>query len=222
MPRGIDFDDADYGFKEEDKPSQKVRSSTPAPHRHADPLQKKNEKVLQDLVSKCNNAQFATIAEAIDELDEPRLKPVRPYKSYDGQLTLGDPDDPKHPTPMTINVERYFKTKLARPITASSVILSTGKDGSSQAQPAQDEDAMEGVESTADYAAVKHARTYKINDPDAPGGKKDVEFEELAKGYEYGRTAVHISESEWNITKLETTKSFTILGFIPAEKASDL
>lgn len=73
---------------------------------------------------------------------------------------------------------------------------------------------MEGVE----FAAVKQARTYKVGDQKAPGGKRDVEFESLAKGYEYGRTAVHISESEHNITKLETTKEFTILGFIEQKK----
>jgi ATP-dependent DNA helicase 2 subunit 2 len=73
---------------------------------------------------------------------------------------------------------------------------------------------MDGVE----FSGLQQARTYKVNDPDAPGGKKDVAFESLAKGYEYGRTAVHISESEFNITKLETIKEFTILGFIEQRK----
>jgi ATP-dependent DNA helicase 2 subunit 2 len=73
---------------------------------------------------------------------------------------------------------------------------------------------MEGVE----FSAVRQARSYKVNDPDAPGGKRDVEFEDLAKGFEYGRTAVHISESEHNITKIETQKSFSIVGFIPCSK----
>ncbi|KAM0334294.1 hypothetical protein ACHAQA_001317 [Verticillium albo-atrum] len=195
---GVDFDDAEYGFKEEDKPSLKA----------------KNERLLKDLVSKCKDAQFATIAEAIDELETPRLKPVRPYKSYDGPLTLGDVNDPKHPSPMVINVERYFKTKLARPPPASTVVLKT-EPGASQ-PPEGDE--MEGVEPSVNFGAIRQARSYKVNDPDAPGGKRDVEFDTLAKGYEYGRTAVHISESEWNMTKLESTKGFEIVGFIPSDK----
>ncbi|KAK2050363.1 Ku70/Ku80 N-terminal alpha/beta domain-containing protein [Colletotrichum somersetense] len=204
---GVDFDDADYGFKEEDKPS----------------LKKKNEEILKELVSKCDNAQFATIAEAIDELDTPRLKPVRPYKTYDGPLTLGLADPPPElkipPTPVIINVERYFKTKQAKPPTASTVVVSAAGQGTaSQLTQATHGDPMEGVESTADFAAVRSARTYKVNDPNAPGGKRDVEFESLAKGYEYGRTAVAISESEWNVTRLETVKSFSIIGFIPCEK----
>lgn len=77
---------------------------------------------------------------------------------------------------------------------------------------------MEGVE----FTGVKQARSYKVKDPDAPGGKRDVEFDALAKGYQYGRTAVPISESEHNITKLESQKSFTILGFIDSSKVSKL
>ncbi|KAI1772362.1 ATP-dependent DNA helicase II subunit 2 [Hypoxylon cercidicola] len=187
---GVDFDDADFGFKEEDKSPQKVM----------------NEKLLKELVDKCDGL-YGTMAEAIAELEIPRLKPVRPYKTYDGLLTLGNPEI--HPDAMSIGVERYFKTHKATVPPASRVVLSS--------QAAED-DEMEGVEPTGAFAAVKNARTYKVNDPEAPGGKRDVEFESLAKGYEYGRTAVHISESEYNITKIETTKSFTILGFIHQER----
>ncbi|KAG8416477.1 ATP-dependent DNA helicase yku80 [Metarhizium acridum] len=150
------------------------------------------------------------MAEAIDELDTPRVKSVKPYKTYDGALTLGDPE--KFPAAMNINVERYFKTHLARPLTASTVVVKS--EQATQSTQTVEDDAMDGIE----FSAVKQARTYKVNDPDAPGGKRDVEFESLAKGYEYGRTAVHISESEHNITKLETEKSFSIVGFIPWSK----
>lgn len=117
---------------------------------------------------------------------------------------------------MSINVERYFKTHLARPAAASTVVVKSEQGVGSQSTQTLDDDAMEGVE----FSAVKQARAYKVNDPDAPGGKRDVEFETLAKGFEYGRTAVHISESEHNITKLETLKSFAIVGFIPRDKVS--
>ncbi|KAF4470922.1 ATP-dependent DNA helicase 2 subunit 2 [Fusarium albosuccineum] len=193
---GVDFDDPEYGFKEEDKPNIKAG----------------NEKALRSLVEDCQDGVFATIAEAIDELDTPRLKAVKPYKTYDGALTLGDPD--KFPAAMSINVERYFKTHLARPLTASTVVVKSEGGGASQSAEPVDGDDMEGVE----FSAVRQARSYKVNDPDAPGGKRDVEFDDLAKGFEYGRTAVHISESEHNITKIETQKSFSIVGFIPCSK----
>lgn len=171
--------------------------------------QEDNEKALKALADDCKDGVFANIAEAIDELDTPRTKGVKPYKTYDGALTLGDPET--FPAAMSINVERYFKTHLARPLTASTVVVKS-EDGEATQQTQDDE--MEGIE----FLAVKQARSYKVNDPDAPGGKRDVEFDDLAKGYEYGRTAVHISESEHNITKIDTQKSFSIIGFIPCAK----
>lgn len=113
---------------------------------------------------------------------------------------------------MRIDVDRYFRTKTAKPVSATSIV----------AQPSTSEQSshtlQEGPDSQGELSLVRNARTYKVNDESAPGGKKDVEREELAKGYEYGRTAVHISESDENVTKLETFSSFEVVGFIPSDK----
>ncbi|KAI0168260.1 SPOC like C-terminal domain-containing protein [Pestalotiopsis sp. NC0098] len=199
---GVDFDDAEFGFKEEDKTEQK----------------RANESLLKSLVDAVGEdlGTFGTIAEAVDELDMPRLKQTKPYKTYDGDLVLGDPK--VDPRALRIHVERYFKTKRAAPPSASTVTHSN--NGGTQSTQTLDDDEMEGVESSngGEFTAVKMARSYRINDPDGPGGKRDVDFESLAKGYAYGQTAVHISESDFNITKLETVKSFSILGFIQQDK----
>ncbi|KAH6654350.1 SPOC like C-terminal domain-containing protein [Truncatella angustata] len=199
---GIDFDDAEYGFKEEDKTEQKAA----------------NEALLKSLVDAVGEdlGTFGTIVEAVDELDAPRLKQTRPYKSYDGPLTLGDPE--VDPRALSIHIERYFKTKRAPPPSASNVVFKAHHG--SQSTQTLENDEMEGLEygGGSDFAAVKNARAYRVNDPKGPGGKRDVEFESLAKGYEYGRTAVHISEAEFNITKLESKKSFSIVGFIQQDK----
>ncbi|KAI0481098.1 Ku70/Ku80 N-terminal alpha/beta domain-containing protein [Xylariaceae sp. FL0804] len=192
---GVDFDDAEFGVKEEDKSATKSES----------------EKLLRKLVEECDGI-CGTMAEAVAELDTPRLHSVKPYKSYDGPLTLGNPE--VHGGAMSIGVERYFKTHKATIPPASRVVMKSETPNGGPSDP----DAMEGVESTPGLAAVKDARTYKVNDPKAPGGKRDVERESLAKGYAYGSTAVHISESEQNITKLETKKCFDIVGFIPQDK----
>ncbi|KAI1331123.1 Ku70/Ku80 N-terminal alpha/beta domain-containing protein [Xylariaceae sp. FL0255] len=195
---GVDFDDADFGYKQEDKPD----------------LKKRNEALLRELADKCDGV-FGTMAEAIAELDIPRIKSTRPYKTYDGHLTIGNPD--QHPDAMSISIERYFKTHKAAPASATRVVQ--GANGEvSRAADAENGDAMQGVERSSGFVAVKDARTYKINDPAAPGGKRDVDRSDLAKGYEYGSTAVHISESEFNITKIETTKSFSIVGFVLQDK----
>ena len=73
-----------------------------------------------------------------------------------------------------------------------------------------------------DLTSVKSTRTYRVNDPTAPGGRRDVDREVLARGYEYGSTAVPISESEENVTNFETKQSFSIIGFIPSDKVCQL
>ncbi|KAI0202225.1 Ku70/Ku80 N-terminal alpha/beta domain-containing protein [Astrocystis sublimbata] len=197
---GIDFDDAEFGFKEEDKSS----------------IKEQNEGLLRDLVEKCDGL-YGTMAEAVAELETPRIKTVKPYKTYDGLLTLGDPN--VHEDAMAINVERYFKTHKAAVPPASRVVMNASSSGDvAEAADGHGNDEMQGVGPTPSFSAVKDARTYKVNDPDNPGGKRDVDLAELAKGYEYGRTAVHISESEFNITKIETMEGFSIVGFIYQEK----
>lgn len=154
------------------------------------------------------------MAQAVEELAIPRIKPVRPFKAYDGALTLGDPD--KYSSALSIHVERYFKTKRAMPPAASTVVVNPERAGPSQPETFDEDTEMGGAE----FSGVKHMRTYRVNDPDAPGGKRDVDFEDLAKGYQYGRTVVPFSESDLPVTKLETKKSFTILGFIPFSSVS--
>lgn len=66
--------------------------------------------------------------------------------------------------------------------------------------------------------SVHNERNYYIDNPDADKGREDVSREDLAKGYMYGRTAVPLAESDENVTKLETTQGFDILGFIPWDK----
>jgi ATP-dependent DNA helicase 2 subunit 2 len=69
-----------------------------------------------------------------------------------------------------------------------------------------------------DLSAVRNQRVYQVDDQEEPGMKKNVELDELERGYEYGRTAVHISESDMNVVKLETTQSLSLVGFVKAEE----
>lgn len=179
---GVDFDDLEYGVKEEDKPD----------------LKRKNEKILKKLVD-LSGGTLGTMQEAIDELSRPQIKPVRPTPTFKGHLRLGNPEN--FDTALCIDVERYFKTSIRRPPTASSFVL--------RPSAASDEDET--------LANVHNMYKYKIKDEEAEGGFTTIPREELAKGYEYGRTAVAISESEQNITKLETDMAYDILGFLPVE-----
>ena len=85
---GVDFDDPEYGSKEEDKP----------------PAKAENEKVFRELVAKAGGT-FGTLQEAIDELATPRVKAVRPVTTFKGELCLGNAD--QYETAITISIERY-------------------------------------------------------------------------------------------------------------------
>lgn len=170
---------------------------------------------MRGLADKCEKSIFGTAAEAIQDLSIPRVKDYRPYATFKGQLTLGDPE--KYDTAMCIDIERYFRTKVAKAPSASSYVVAEVAGGD------EGDVKMEDISAQGDaLTAVKNARTYKIVDESAPGGKRDVDRDDLAQGYEYGRTAVAIAESDQNITKLETVTSFSIVGFIPAERVSSI
>lgn len=183
--------------------------------------QRHNETILKNLAAKCDGV-FATAAEAIDDLSTPVVKTTRPYSTYAGKLSLGDWKTYEE-TALYIDVKRYFKTKQMKPVSASSFV-SRSTNGAASGQSshtlAGDTEMADAPASGGDLAAVKNARNYRVNTTmgGAVDGKLDVERDELAKGYEYGRTAVHISESDENVTKLETFAEFTIIGFIPWDK----
>ncbi|KAF2209263.1 hypothetical protein CERZMDRAFT_113966 [Cercospora zeae-maydis SCOH1-5] len=187
---GIDFDDPEYGYKEEEKPAAK----------------EENETILRTFCEDCDGT-FGTMLQANDELQMPRVKSVRPVAGYRGYLTLGNPE--QYEDAFTINVERYPKIMKASVPSSSAFVVRHGSSQSFGTSQNPDESATEG-----DLSAVRMARTYQVQDDSAPGGKKDVERDELARGYEYGRTAVHISESDRNVTTFETLPGLEIIGFV--------
>lgn len=194
---GVDFDDAEYGFKEEAK----------------DGIKADNEATLKRLCEDCNGI-FGTIAQAVEELSIPIVKSVKPVPSYKGFLTLGNPE--KYDSAISIDIERYPKTMRASPPSASQFVRRSDMTGTQSTATLGGDDTPNG--SRDGLAAVKNARTYQIIDENAPGAKRDVDRDELSKGYEYGRTAVHISESDQNVTTYETTPGLDIIGFVEQEK----
>lgn len=199
---GVDFDDADFGFKEEDK----------------DPIKAENENVLRKLCEDCDGV-YGTMAYAISELGMPRITQPNPVHLYKGLLTLGDPT--KYDTAMAIHVERYAKVRIAKAPTASSFVVKTA--GGAQASSSTQTSATlqnGGSQAPAEdgLTSVKYARTYTVNDENAPGGKRELERDSLARGYEYGRTAVPMEREDEHVTKLETFESFDIVGFVAASE----
>ena len=162
---------------------------------------------------------FGTMAEAIEELGIPRLKTVRPIASYKGKLQFGDPK--KYDTAVSIDVERYPKVSVLRPPTASAYAPQTNE---AEAQNSMQSSATVKIDQSSpgnELANVRNNYAYEISSESIPGGKKGVDRDDLAKGYEYGRTAVHITETDENITKMETEAGLDIIGFIYQDKVWD-
>lgn len=134
--------------------------------------------------------------------------------SFKGFLQLGDAT--KYDTAFRIPVERYFRTYVAKPPSASSFVPQSETETGAEAGPSAIQAQGEGEPLTA----VRTSRTYQITDESAPGGKVEVERDDLAKGYKYGRTAVHISQTDENITTLETFAGLELIGFIQNDKVS--
>lgn len=170
--------------------------------------------MLRNLVNDCDGVS-GTMQQAIDEMGVPRLKSTRPVASYKGQLTLGNPVE--YNSAMCIDVERYPRTMIRAPPSASQYIQRSDliSPSSSATLLSGDGDAAMAGSDPNGLTSVRNTRSYQVKDDEAPGGKRDVDREELAKGYAYGSTAVPIAESEWNVTKLETQAGLEIIGFIP-------
>ncbi|OJJ79414.1 ATP-dependent DNA helicase 2 subunit KU80 [Aspergillus glaucus CBS 516.65] len=202
---GVDFDDPEYGFKEEDK----------------DPRKAENEALLRGLVEDCDGA-YGTLEQAISEMEIPRVKQTRSMATFKGYLQLGDPENYKNA--VKIPVERYYRTYVAKPPTASSFVpRSDTSDSQEDPESAQSSATIGATQDTqsgesSDLTSVRFVRTYQITDKNAPGGKVEVERDEFAKGYEYGRTAVHIDETDQNITALEAPMGMELIGFVQSDK----
>lgn len=145
-------------------------------------------------------------------MDIPETKEVRIVPTFKGHLSLGDPG--QYETALRIPVERCYKTSVAKPPSASSFVPQSGTEAGQEGGPSATQEAGQGDGMTN----VRTSRTYQIDDESAPGGKVDVERDDLAKGYEYGRTAVHISQTDENITSLTTYAGLEIIGFIDQDK----
>lgn len=137
--------------------------------------------------------------------------------SFKGFLQLGNAD--KYDTAVRIPVERYFRTYVAKPPSASSfVVRSVPEQESSSSVTVVAPRDTQAPGAGDNLVSVRSSRTYQIKDESAPGGKVDVERDDLAKGYEYGRTAVHISQMDENITVLETYAGLELIGFVQNDK----
>ncbi|KAF2455774.1 SPOC like C-terminal domain-containing protein [Lineolata rhizophorae] len=201
---GVDFDDPEFGFKEENK----------------DKVKAENEAILRSLAENCNGV-FATMADVISNINIPATRDVRPVPSFKGDLTLGDVEN--YESAMSIDVERYPRVRVARPLIASEFVRRsnvgpTEDSAQSSHTLGRDGDDAHLANPSHGLVSAKNNPTYTVEDSQAPSGKREVERSELDKGYEYGSTVCHVSEYEMNLFKFENRKGLEIVGFVDRNK----
>lgn len=137
-----------------------------------------------------------------------------------GHLSLGD--TATYDTALSINVQRFYKTYQARAPTASAFAVAAKNEDEETATANRSTEAKQASKPHQSLAPVKHSMAWSVQDQKAPEGKRDVEKEVCVTAYEYGRTAVPISQADENITKLETTIGLQLLGFLSNEKVTGM
>ena len=172
---------------------------------------------MQTLTERCGGT-LGTLDQAISEMHTPRIKLPRPTPSYKGQLTLGNPEE--YESAMSIDIERYPRTMQAKAPAASNFVIRSQPDPASPQHPPNLDGPNSQPDHKGDFANVKFEKGYEVKDESAPEGKRQVSRDDLAKGYEYGRTAVHISASDETVTQYEVNPCLEIVGFVPKDNVS--
>lgn len=159
---------------------------------------------------------FGTLAQAVDELSIPRLKNTRSTATYKGVLKLGNPEE--YESALCINVERYAKIMPAKVPAASRFAVRNGRTDGGETVESSITVGNDNKLEASILAPVRPSYAYSIKDDTATGGRMPVDRETLAKGFEYGRTVVHIAESDQDVTRLETFTGLDIIGFVASEQ----
>ncbi|KAJ8098848.1 SPOC like C-terminal domain-containing protein [Lipomyces tetrasporus] len=169
-------------------------------------MQRANHGLLSDLIDRVAgrklNAVFAPFADVLRDLEIPHVRKVRSTNSYNGTLTIGDPN--QFNDSLVIPVERFAYVKKASPI--SSVAYTKSK-GTSPTRPT----------TTRLGRKVKYEITASKEPEDSKKGKnvREVEKGDLKKGYRYGASVVPLSAEEEDNLRFLTITSLDIIGFVP-------
>ncbi|KAF5121344.1 hypothetical protein DV113_000778 [Geotrichum candidum] len=186
---GIDFDDEVAGLTE------------PAPK---DPVKAANEEKLRQLVSGMPQpgSIFANAQEAIDTLQLPTAKRVRPVRAFACKLTLGDPTT--YQNVLSFDIESFPCVREASAPSASTYAVgSTNPDNLTSVNPGLQE--------------VKRVTEYFYTQEEGDTKEVTVDPAEILPGYKFGAEIVVLSEEEQKVltTDQENEQAgMQVIGFV--------
>ncbi|KAF5099135.1 hypothetical protein D0Z03_001083 [Geotrichum reessii] len=187
---GVDFDDSIAGLIE------------PAPK---DPIKAVNEEKLRELVAGLPQpgSIFANAQEAIDTLQLPTAKRVRPVRAFACKLTLGDPST--YQNVLSFNIESFPCTREATALSASTYAVgATNVDNLASVNPG-----LQEVKRVTEYFHVQEEDGIKLETP--------LDAAEILPGYKFGSEIVVLSEEEQKVLAMEQENEqagMQIIGFV--------
>ncbi|KAI0063150.1 SPOC domain-like protein [Artomyces pyxidatus] len=206
---GVDFDDAEYGFVEENKSH----------------IKRENETFYTEFTEALEGSVLGTLAFALEEVTKPDVKHTRSTLMAT-VLRLGDPDNnPLEAIEIIVKASKC--TALARP--------KGWKRFAKRAEAPEDAMAIDEEEVDADdvkmnvFSQLKMRTEYFIDPAEDEDGAKDtgkmsvdgeekelqkVEKEQLVKGFKYGSSYAPCPDGQFE--RLTTTKGIEIGGFFDA------
>ncbi|KAI9014097.1 SPOC like C-terminal domain-containing protein [Hyaloraphidium curvatum] len=211
----MDFDDAERGFKEEDKPQMKVWSK----RLHQStchltlPPQADNEQSIRDFCEKYGQSIF-TVGEAAKYITAIKTKEVRPTTVFRGALTLGEPatpvsaedeDDPDVVPAgqgLSIAVHAYNKTSELKVLAA--------KKFSARSRQIHGQPVSGGVSILRSFQTVPP----EAEEDQAKEEPQEVDQSDVTRAYRYGSRLVPINEADQEGGKLRTIQGLWILGSV--------
>lgn len=187
---GVDFDDNIAGLIE------------PAPK---DPIKAGNEEKLHELVVELPQpgSIFANAQEAIDTLQLPTAKRVRPVRAFSCKLTLGDPST--YQNVLSFNIESFPCIRESTALSASTYAVgATNVDNLTSVNPG-----LQEVKRVTEYFHVKEEDGIKQETP--------LDAAEILPGYKFGSEIVVLSEEEQKVLAMEQENEqagMQIIGFV--------
>ncbi|KZT42746.1 SPOC domain-like protein [Sistotremastrum suecicum HHB10207 ss-3] len=209
---GVDFDDAEFGYKEEDKSAKKRR----------------NEKFWATFAESCD-AIVGTCAQALQDVTRPTPKETNSAAlNYELRVGAGDHTEDDW---ITMPVKVSKATALERPPSMKKFAKRhdkrEGEDGIPDDVDPNKDDVYGLLKARTDYFMDREPKDgeeavmqIKTEAEDGEGGETvknvvPVEKEKLTRAYKYGATWVDVED---DFERLSTKKGIDICAFFPASK----
>ncbi|TCD60796.1 ATP-dependent DNA helicase II subunit 2 [Steccherinum ochraceum] len=208
---GIDFDDEEMSFEEEDK----------------DNIKRANEKFFHSFVGMLDSGSIGNCELALEEVSRPDIKQVK-SALMGHELRIGDPDNfPEEGTRLQVKTSKATAKATPKSWKRFAKLPETTADGD-VIMKTVDEDGEEKVlygelsRRTEYYFAEKQEdeeSTTEDDDEDdfgefkAPKQGKTIDKEELIRGFKYGASFVPCPDGSF--PRLPTKKGIDICGFFP-------